>query len=199
MDGKRKIKGIFFDFDGVITMEKNGTPTMVSYISKETNIPYSIVDAAYRKYNRDLLYGNITHQEMWRQFCEDVGRDIPYEVLEKSFMHVTLDPRMIQYIKEKKGAYLIGMITDNKTDRIRAIVDHSELKGLFDVIIISADVHSRKSEKAIFEAALKQSGLKAEACVFIDNTLANLEQPAHMGFTTVYFDDEKREYDKLIF
>ena len=32
------IKGLFFDFDGVITMEKEGSPTIISYISNETGI-----------------------------------------------------------------------------------------------------------------------------------------------------------------
>lgn len=34
------------------------------------------------------------------------------------------------------------MITDNKADRIKTIVNNTALKGLFDVIIISSDVHS---------------------------------------------------------
>lgn len=55
---------------------------------------------------------------MWKPFCESLGYDIPYEVLVKSFMNVTLDEHMIQFIKEKHGEYLIGMITDNKAARI---------------------------------------------------------------------------------
>ena len=60
-------------------------------------------------------------------------------------------------------------------------------------------MHSRKTEKRIFEEAVRQSGLQAAECVFIDNTPANLTVPAEMGFVTIYFDDEKREYEKLIF
>lgn len=199
MNTIQTIKGLFFDFDGVITMEKEGTPTILSYISKVTHIPYEIIDKAYRPYNNDLLYGYITHKQMWKVFCDKIGYDIEYEVLEKSFMNVTLDPKMIQYIKAKKDSYLIGMITDNKSDRIDTIVNNSELKNLFDIIVISANVHSRKSEKTIFEEALKLSRLDAYECVFIDNTLANLQKPREMGFTTIYFDDEKRDYSKLIF
>lgn len=193
------IKGLFFDFDGVLTLEKHGTPTMVSYIAEQTKMPLSIIEAAYRKYNRDLLYGNITHRDMWQPFCREIGRDVPYEVLERSFLNMTLDPRMIEYIREKKSSCLIGMITDNKADRIQAILTQYGLKELFDVVVISANVHSRKTEKRIFEEAVRQSGLQAAECVFIDNTPANLTVPAEMGFVTIYFDDEKREYEKLIF
>ena len=40
------IKGIFFDFDGVITLEKQGTPPVISYIAKETCLPVKSVEAA---------------------------------------------------------------------------------------------------------------------------------------------------------
>lgn len=192
-----KIKGLFFDFDGVLTKEKYGSPTMVSYIADKTNLSFDIVDAAYGKYNKDLLLGNITHKDMWKPFCKSIGQDVPYEILVESFMNITLDERIIDFIKERHGDYFIGMITDNKADRIEEIVNNSELKSLFDGIVISSNVHSRKSDKTIFEEALIQSGLSANECVFIDNTLSNLTVPNEMGFKTVYFDDEKRDYEKF--
>ena len=191
------IKGVFFDFDGVITIEKHGSPTIISYISKELGIPYDKVEKAYYKHNKDLLLGNITHRDMWDEFCSDVGQVINYRVLEDAFMNVTIDGKMIDYIKALRKDHLIGMITDNKADRIKAVVENTVLKGLFDVIIISAEVHGRKSEKRIFEEALRQAGLKPSECVFIDNTASNLEKPLEMGFHTVFFDDEKRDYSEL--
>jgi putative hydrolase of the HAD superfamily len=192
-----KIKGLFFDFDGVITTDKQGSPTIISYISKETNLPYERVENAYYKHNQDLLYGRITHRDMWEQFCREVGKSVDYQILEKAFMNISLDEKMLDYIKKKRKDYLIGMITDNKADRINTIVDNTVLKELLDVVIISANVHSRKIEKKIFEEALKESGLKAEECVFIDNTASNLTVPSEMGFTTIYFDDEKRDFSSL--
>ncbi|SDA38948.1 putative hydrolase of the HAD superfamily [Butyrivibrio sp. INlla18] len=197
MDRQQKIKGLFFDFDGVITIEKQGSPTIISYISKEANIPIEVVENAYYKHNDDLLYGNITHRDMWEQFCADIGKTIDYHVLEEAFMNVTIDEKLLDYIKEKHSDYLIGMITDNKADRINTIVNNTVLKELFDVVIISADVHSRKSERKIFEEALKQSGLKAEECVFVDNTASNLKIPSEMGFTTIFFDDDNRDFNAL--
>lgn len=191
------IKGVFFDFDGVITIEKQGSPTIISYISAELGIPYDKVEKAYYKHNKDLLLGIITHRDMWDELCSDVGQVIDYQVLEDAFMNVTIDGKMIDYIKELRKDYLIGMITDNKADRIKALVDNTVLNGLVDVVIISAEVHGRKSEKKVFEEALRQSGLKPSECVFIDNTASNLERPSEMGFHTVFFDDEKRDYSEL--
>ena len=193
----KQIKAIFFDFDGVITTEKMGSPTIISYIAKEFGIPYEIVNKAYRKYNDELLYGTVTHEDMWDEFCEDVGQQIDIGILQKAFLNIKLDSKIMDYIREKHKDYLIGMITDNKVDRIRTIVEHTELKDLMDVVVISADVHSRKTESKIFEETLKRSGMKAEECVFIDNTAENLVEPAKMGFTTIFFDDEIRDYSLL--
>lgn len=192
-----RIKGIFFDFDGVLTVEKYGTPTMIAYISEKTGIPYDKADHEYRKYNEDLLRGKISHRDMWNSFCEAVGTDIDYKILEKSFLNATLDRDMIKLIQKYKKNYLIGMITDNKADRINAVIEKTELSGLFDVVIISANVHARKSEKKIFHEALSLSGLQAGECFFIDNTRNNLIIPDEMGFKTYFFDDEKRDISEL--
>ncbi len=191
------LKGIFFDFDGVITMEKQGTPPMIAYIAETTGLPLENVEKAYRRHNRALLMGEKTHADMWQQFCEELETDIDYGILKGAFLNITLDQSVITYIRELKEKYLIGMITDNKVDRIETILKEKGLEELFDVVVISAQVYSGKTEEKVFEEALKRSNLKPQECVFIDNTAQNLEVPGKMGFRTVYFDDEKRDLTEL--
>jgi len=191
------LKGIFFDFDGVITLEKQGTPPMIAYIAEANGLSATAVEKAYRRHNRALLMGEITHQDMWQQFCEELETDIDCEILKGAFLNITLDQAVVGYIRELKEKFLIGMITDNKVDRIETILKEKGLDELFDVVVISAQVHCGKTEKKVFEEALKRSGLKPKECVFIDNTAKNLEVPAGMGFRTVYFDDEKRDLTEL--
>ena len=191
------IKGIFFDFDGVITLEKQGTPPMIAYIAVTTGLPVDAVEKAYRRHNRALLMGEVTHPDMWQQFCEELETDIDYGILKGAFLNITFDQSVIAYIRELKGKYLIGMITDNKVDRIETILKEKGLEELFDVVVISAQVHSGKTEERIFAEALNRSGLESGECVFIDNTAQNLEVPRQMGFRTVYFDDEKRDLTEL--
>ena len=191
------IKGIFFDFDGVITMEKQGTPPMIAYIAKATGLPTEAVEKAYRRHNRALLMGEVTHPDMWKSFCEELKTEIDYEIIKGAFLNITLDQAVLSYIRELKEKYLIGMITDNKVDRIETILQEKSLEELFDVVVISAQVHCWKTDEKIFEEALKRSGLEPRECVFIDNSAQNLEVPGRMGFRTVYFDDEKRELGEI--
>lgn len=191
------LKGIFFDFDGVITMEKQGTPPMIAYIAETTGLPRETVEKAYRKHNRALLMGEVTHPDMWQPFCKELEIEIDYDILKGAFLNITLDQAVVGYIRELKQKYLIGMITDNKVDRIETILKEKGLEELFDVVVISAQVHCGKTDERIFAEALKRSGLEPGECVFIDNTAQNLEVPGEMGFRTVYFDDEKRDLTEL--
>ncbi len=189
------IKAILFDFDGVLTIDKTGSTTITNYISQKTGILLDLVKSCYYKYNKRLLYGEIAHEDMWEDFCNDIGQPIDYQVLTDSFIYTALDKTMIDYIKELKETYLIGMITDNKCDRIHTILTHNELKNYFDVVAISAEHHSGKDNLSIFQYVLNQLNVSPEECVFIDNTAKNLIIPEQMGMHTILFDDEKRDFE----
>lgn len=191
------IKGIFFDFDGVITTDSMGSPGIISYLAKATGLDKDAVWKAYFRHNNELLIGDKLHEDMWEEFCNELGTRIDPALLKPAFLNIDLDPNMVELIRELKKNYMIGMITDNKADRIHTILEETVLKGLFDVVVISAECHSRKTTQGIFDVTLEKSGLKASECAFIDNTLENLVIPKEMGFETIFFDDKKRDMKLL--
>ena len=191
------IKCILFDFDGVLTIDKTGSTSITNYISQETEISLDIIKACYYKHNKKLLWGEIVHEDMWDQFCNDVGRQIPYQILIDSFKNTALDENMFKYIQELKNSYYIGMITDNKVDRIETILKHNHYESYFDVVAISAMLHSGKEDSRIFRYVLDEMNLTASECVFIDNTAKNLVVPEKMGMNTILYDDEKRDFQEF--
>ncbi len=192
------IKCILFDFDGVLTIDKTGSTSITNYIAQETGISLDVIKAYYYKHNKKLLMGEITHEDMWDVFCADVGKQIPYQVLIDSFKNTALDGKMFEYIKELKGQYSIGMITDNKVDRIETILRHNHYEEYFDVIAISAMLHSGKDYGIIFQYVLDNMNVTASECIFIDNTAKNLIIPESMGMQTILFDDENRDFDLFV-
>ena len=191
------IKAVLFDFDGVLTIDKTGSTTITNYISQVCRIPAEQVRKSYYKFNKRLLYGEITHREMWEEFCADLGQKIDYAVLIDSFRYTRLDERMLDLVRRLKERYFIGMVTDNKCDRIETILEYRGLGQCFDAVAISAKVHSGKENSGIFEYVLDALKVKAEECVFIDNSRKNLIVPEQMGMATVYYDDEVRNFDDL--
>ncbi len=191
-------KAIFFDFDGVLTVDPTGTISIMNYIKDETDLDLSKFESAYRKHNFNLLYGIKTHLEVWPEICKDTGCNIDINVLYDSFINTPLDFDMFSLVKELKSkGYIIAMITDNKSDRIKKILEHHELEYLFDIITISADVASGKKEKKIFDETLKKKNLNYNECIFIDNSKANLVIPSENDMETIFYDHIKRDFTEL--
>ena len=192
------IKAVLFDFDGVLTIDKTGSTTITNYISNTCGIPLENVRSCYYKFNKQLLLGEITHQEIWKDFCQSLGQDIDYSILLDSFRSTRLDDKMIALVQKLKERYLIGMVTDNKCDRISTILDYRGLNQCFDVVAISACLHSGKDSYSIFEYVLNTLNVSASECVFIDNTEKNLVVPKQMGMSTVFYNDDIRDFDLFI-
>jgi putative hydrolase of the HAD superfamily len=193
------IKAILFDFDGVLTTDSTGSQSICKYICKETGLDTEVFKKEYYKYNDDLLYGKINHGDIWEALCKELNTKINISILYKSFINTPIDSQMIALVyKLKKQSYKIGMVTDNKKDRIDDIVKYYDWNKTFDAITISADVGSGKDCNEIFEKIMKCFNVTPDECVFIDNQEKNLIIPKNMGMNVIYFDHEKRNYERLI-
>ncbi len=191
------IKTIYFDFDGVLTSDTNGSKTICTTLALETGISYDRLYPCYRPFILDLIVGKKKHEEIWPEFCKCVGKKIDITVLDYAFYNVPFDEEMMELVRKLHGKHKLGIITDNSEGRFYAITAHHELNALFDAIIVSGKVGSRKNEKTIFEYALKELKAKASESAFIENTADNLIVPKEMGFHTILFDDGKRDVKGL--
>ena len=191
------IKAILFDFDGVLTIDKTGSQSILNYISKTTDIPFAKLKTEYYKYNERLLNGQLTHREIWSDFCKNLEHDIAYSVLIDSFRHTPLDSAMLNLVKELKNNYKIGMITENKCDRIEEILSYYKLGDLFDTVSVSAEYKSGKGSAYIFNKTAEKLAVATEDCIFIDNTAKNLIAAEQIGMKALLFDDENRDINKL--
>jgi epoxide hydrolase-like predicted phosphatase len=73
--------------------------------------------------------------------------------------------------------------------------------ALFDVVVESFAVGSRKPELAIYETTAERLGVSHDAIVYLDDFDQNLEPPAALGWTTVRVGDPHealRELDRLL-
>jgi putative hydrolase of the HAD superfamily len=192
------IKAIFFDLDGVLTSDSTGTTSIVNYISQCTELDSIKFESAYRKHNYELLYGIKVHTEIWSEICEDYGEEINIEILYDSFRATPIDTQMVKLVKElKEIGYVLGVITDNKQDRIDHIYEYNDFDNLFSYTTVSSELGSGKKEKYIFEKMLDKSRFSAKECVFIDNNKQNLIWPEKLGMYNLHFDDKERNTYKL--
>ena len=64
----------------------------------------------------------------------------------------------------------------------------------FKYKIVSGDVHCRKPDRKIYEIALARADKTAEECIFIDDSIANINSAKEMGIHTVLFNRFGEDY-----
>ena len=69
---------------------------------------------------------------------------------------------------------------------------------LFDDMVISGAVGFVKPEPEIFQILLAKIGRPAEECLFIDDSLPNIQQANTMGFQTIHFVSPSQLRDTLV-
>jgi len=85
------IKAIWFDFDGVLTLDKNGSYSTAKYISSTAGIDMSIFSSEYSKYNADLQIGKLKHEDVWESICDAIGLRIDIGFLHEAFIHTPIN------------------------------------------------------------------------------------------------------------
>lgn len=195
--GKASVKAVFFDFDGVLTRDKTGTLTTLRYLSRRTGIAYEQLLNAFKPYNKDLNLGKVTHDEIWPDICGALSFQIDRSLLRYAFESTPINGAVFELARQLRQHYRVGMITDNKKDRIDHLKNYFGLTALFDPIVVSAEVGSSKETALIFERALACLGIDPNQSLFIDNTAENLVTASALGMKTVYFDDEENDVQAL--
>ena len=114
-----------FDFDGVLTNDKTGSFTTTRYLSQRTGIELSKVQAAFRRFNNDLTLGRTTHAVVWGEICTDLEQIVSFDLLEAAFESTPLSEPMLAIARGLRSRYSVGIVTDNKKDRIDALTHRS--------------------------------------------------------------------------
>ncbi len=101
----------------------------------------------------------------------------------------TVIDAMLDRIRDLRAeGYLTGLLT-NTFAEFRPTMERDIDFALFDVIVESFAVGSRKPEFAIYETTAERLGIDHGAIVYLDDFDQNLEPPAALGWTTIHVGD----------
>jgi 2-haloacid dehalogenase len=87
----------------------------------------------------------------------------------------------------KRAGYSVYGLSNWSAETFPLVREKFVFFGLLDDIIISGEVGQIKPDPEIYEIALRRIGRPASECLFIDDSLANIEQAQKMGFAVVHF------------
>ncbi len=194
------IKAIFFDFDGVLTTDPNGKTAIFRNLSEKLpDVDIDTIAKCYIPWNDDNKCGKVQWKDIHNEYCVSLGADVPFADMEFAWKTIHRNDQMFDLVVSlKQAGYTTGIITSNSAERIQLLTQAHRLDDMFDYIVASADVGSKKDKKEIFEYTLEIVELIPEECVFIDNHEGNLVVPTRMGFKTYFHDDKKNDMPALL-
>lgn len=183
-------KALLLDFGGVII------PINPDF-TKEAMINLGVKDALPSSVFEDFETGKISEEEFlnawpahkWamkkdlRKAWNDLLDEIPSENI-----------NMLKRLRKKYDLYLVSNTNPIHIEAIKqqlGMFGWKEFSSLFKGMYLSYEMGERKPNAAYFEYVLKDAKLKAEDCVFVDDTPQNVEAAESLGIASIFMDTEE--------
>lgn len=193
---KTKFTTILIDMYGVILEE-----------SKGKFIPYTFehfdageYDRLTRQFKKEKLFGKASNGEISSDiFLTLLGYEDPeYHMKNYIENYLTLDRGFVSFAERYYEEYDFVLLSNDVSEWSSYITEYYRLNKYFKDKIVSGDVRCRKPEKKIYELALERIGKCPDECVFIDNSVKNLEVANGLGIHPILFNRDKEEYTGTI-
>ena len=141
----------------------------------------------------ELETGRITEAQflnsIGEQLSVQLGREVEMHGFgERYFAHLHPNAPMIDYMRELRGrGYRMAICTNNVREWERRWRSKLPVDQIFDVVVDSAFVGTRKPEPRIYELTLERLGVTAEDAVFVDDVEHNCTAARELGIRAVWF------------
>ena len=203
-----EIKAVISDFGGVLT-----TPLIQSFMAfqDETGISAEtlgkgmqaaakangenplfemergeITEVAFLEILTDALEPLLGHRPEMHRF-----KEIYFDALEPN-------PAMIELMRElKEAGYRMAMLTNNVQEWEPLWRPMLPVDEIFETVVDSGFVGCRKPESKIYEMTLERIAMSAEACLFVDDVLVNIEGARKAGLQAVHFQDNEQAIPEI--
>ncbi|MFE9679576.1 HAD-IA family hydrolase [Streptomyces sp. NPDC006259] len=141
--------------------------------------------------DRPLLLGRITEQEWVASVAsgltglvdEETGWALGTALLESPFR---ADGTVLELLRRARVRVPLVLVT-NATLGLERDLEAMGLTELADHVVSSARVGITKPDRRILELGAARAGVRPDRCLFVDDTLENVEAATALGMTAVHF------------
>lgn len=146
------------------------------------------------EYLQKLFHGEITEEEFWITIIRTHGWTVTVDDLKKTvrqnFKEIQGTRRLIEQLKE--NGYRLGLLSVHAREWIEHLEKEFDYHKLFDSVLYSFEVGISKPDRKAYQLILEQLKVKPDECIFIDDSIQNLEGAKLLGITTVLFENAEQ-------
>jgi epoxide hydrolase-like predicted phosphatase len=132
---------------------------------------------------RGLETGELSESEFEATFGKRLGLRNPDGLIDSMFAGMKPVESMVDAVRRIRASELLTGLVSNSwsTDHY----DRKLLADLFDVVVISAEVHLHKPQPEIYRLAAERLDVDPAECLFVDDLRENCEGAEAVGMTAI--------------
>ncbi|RIK29124.1 MAG: hypothetical protein DCC56_13555 [Anaerolineae bacterium] len=204
----RKIRAVIFDAGDILYHRTQRGLHFAAFLTELGLEPKPDFSQQKKAIQWQAYRGLITHEQYREAVVGIYGLTQP-DLVERGKQALIADDGNVSFFdgvaetlhELKKQGYLLGIVTDT-ANTISAKLNWFERGGfghVWDSIISSMDVGTRKPDPKIYQAVLDQLGLSPDQAIFVGHKESELAGARAMGMPTVAFNyDEDAQADHFI-
>jgi epoxide hydrolase-like predicted phosphatase len=104
---------------------------------------------------------------------------------------------LLDFIRGLRPRYKVGLLSNAWDDLRQTLHERWNIDGLFDELIISAEVKMVKPDPRIFHLAVDRLEVQPVEAVFIDDIAENVEAAKREGLRAILYNDYQKTVDEL--
>ncbi|UZE94197.1 MAG: HAD family phosphatase [Candidatus Pacearchaeota archaeon] len=180
-----KIKAIIFDIGGVLTKYKD----FHTYMARKFNLKRATWKKRIEPERNLLIRGKISQKIALKKTAKKLNIDEKRieKILFEGYKAVhKKNPIMINLVKKLKKNYKI-IILSNQTLISDRVIKRFNFYKIFNLVILSYKVGTRKPDAKIYKITLKKLKLNPQECIFIDDVRRNILPAKKLKIKTILF------------
>lgn len=200
---KKEIKNIVFDLGGVLIDLDFPRALKAFEQAGLTDIAKDVQAFSREGIFMDIELGNISSEDFLQAICR--RSELPMSVDEAraywNLILVDIPQEKLALVRKLRKEYPVYLLSNTNMPHWEYICEKSFCAGGYSMddyfvkAFLSCDMHLAKPDKAIYEQMLRESGMRAEETLFIDDSEANCRAAEEVGIHTHHYHigDDLRE------
>lgn len=182
-------QAIIFDFGGVLMQTEDRGPRtqLARRLGRTTEELEELVFMGPSELPAAL--GKISAEQHWRSVAETLQiseAEIP--AFQESFWGGDrLETQIVEQIRRLKQHYRTALLSNAWSNLREYLVNGLKIADAFDQMVISAEVGLVKPDPRIYHLVLERLQVPAQAAIFLDDFLQNVEGARSVGLTAIHF------------
>jgi glucose-1-phosphatase len=189
-----EIRNIIFDLGGVLL---NINPLLslqafekLSGIDKDELLRKLVNEQVFEKFDT----GSLSPDQFREELCRIMACDVSDDAIDSAWNILLLDFPLarVEMLQQLRKNYRIFLLSNTNSIHYEKYTNDFferygiQLVDLFDFIFLSYEIGMHKPDPGIYDHVLKYANLNPSECVFIDDSLPNIEAATRFGITGIH-------------